>query len=210
MRKILCLGALLAGLSLPVYADLTEPDVLIKSTAQEVLDIVRQDKDIQAGNQKRVLEMVDAKVLPHFNFTRMTRLAVGKHWRTATEQQKKMLEGEFRNMLVRTYTKAFSAYRDQAVQTKPLKMAKDATEVTVKTVIVKPGTPSIPVDYDMEKTADGWKVYDLIVEGVSLVTSYRSTFSEQIQKDGLDGLIKTLTEKNTTAAKASLNKADAK
>ena len=210
MRKILWLGVLLTGVSLSAYADITEPDALIKRTAQEVLDIVRQDKDIQAGNQKRVLELVDAKVLPHFNFTRMTRLAVGKHWRTATDQQKKSLETEFRNMLVRTYTKAFSTYRDQTVQTKPLKMTSDATEVTVKTVIVKPGTPSIPVDYDMEKTADGWKVYDLIVEGVSLVTSYRSTFSEQIQKDGLDGLIKTLTEKNTTAAKASLNKADAK
>ncbi len=210
MRKILCLGALLAGLSIPVYAGLIEPDVLIKSTAQEVLDIVRQDKDIQAGNQKRVLELVDAKVLPHFNFTRMTRLAVGKHWRAATEQQKKSLETEFRNMLVRTYTKAFSAYRDQAVQTKPLKMAKDATEVTVKTVIVKPGTPSIPVDYDMEKTADGWKVYDLIVEGVSLVTSYRSTFSEQIQKDGIDGLIKTLEEKNRVAAASGLTKASSK
>ena len=210
MRKILWLGVLLTGVSLSAYADITEPDALIKRTAQEVLDIVRQDKDIQAGNQKRVLELVDAKVLPHFNFTRMTRLAVGKHWRTATDQQKKSLETEFRNMLVRTYTKAFSTYRDQTVQTKPLKMTSDATEVTVKTVIVKPGTPSIPVDYDMEKTADGWKVYDLIVEGVSLVTSYRSTISEQIQKDGLDGLIKTLTEKNTTAAKASLNKADAK
>ena len=210
MRKIFWLGVLLTSVSLGASADMTEPDVLIKNTAQEVLDIVRQDKDIQAGNQKRVLDLVDAKVLPHFNFTRMTRLAVGKYWRTATPEQKKSLETEFRNMLVRTYTKAFSAYRDQVVQTKPLKMAADATEVTVKTVIVKPGIPSIPVDYDLEKTADGWKVYDLIVEGVSLVTSYRSTFSEQIQKGGLDGLIKTLVEKNNTAAAASLNKADAK
>ena len=209
MRKILCLGALLAGLSLPVYADLTEPDVLIKNTAQEVLDIVRQDKDIQAGNQKRVLEMVDAKVLPHFNFTRMTRLAVGKHWRTATEQQKKLLEGEFRNMLVRTYTKAFTAYRDQVIEVKPLKIPANANEVTVKTLIVKPGTPSIPVDYDMEKTADGWKVFDLIIEGVSLVTNYRSTFAQQIQQSGIDGLIKTLADKNRKASESG-NKAEAK
>ena len=212
MKKmtILALGVMLAGAPLGVSAEVQAPDVLIKNTAQEVLAIVKQDKDIQAGSQKRVLELVDAKVLPHFNFTRMTRLAVGKHWRTATEQQKKSLETEFRNMLVRTYTKAFSVYRDQVVQIKPLKMANDAAEVTVKTVIVKPGTPSIPVDYDMEKTADGWKVYDLIVEGVSLVTNYRSTFAEQIQKDGIDGLIKTLQEKNRAASEAGMNKADSK
>ena len=210
MRKFLWLGLLLAGASLNVRAEILAPDVLIKSTAQEVLAIVKQDKDIQAGNQKRVLDLVDAKVLPHFNFTRMTRLAVGKHWRTATPEQRQALETEFRNMLVRTYTKAFSVYRDQAVQIKPLKMAADAAEVTVKTVIVKPGTPSIPVDYDMEKTAEGWKVYDLSVEGVSLVTSYRSTFSEQIQKGGIDGLIKTLVEKNRTASDAALNKASSK
>ena len=212
MKKniMLCVVALLAVAAPGVYAEAQAPDVLIKNTAQEVLAIVKQDKDIQAGNQKRVLELVDAKVLPHFNFTRMTRLAVGKHWRTATEQQKKSLESEFRNMLVRTYTKAFSTYRDQVVQLKPLKMAEGATEVTVKTVIVKPGTPSISVDYDMEQTADGWKVYDLVVEGVSLVTSYRSTFAEQIQKDGIDGLIKTLQEKNRAAAQAGLSKADTK
>ena len=212
MKKMtmLALGVMLASAALGVSAEVPAPDVLIKNTAQEVLAIVKQDKDIQAGSQKRVLELVDAKVLPHFNFTRMTRLAVGKHWRTATEQQKKSLETEFRNMLVRTYTKAFSVYRDQVVQIKPLKMASDATEVTVKTVIVKPGTPSIPVDYDMEKTTAGWKVYDLIVEGVSLVTSYRNTFAEQIQKDGIDGLIKTLQEKNRAASEAGLNKADSK
>ena len=177
-------------------AELQAPDALIKNTAQEVLAIVKQDKDIQAGSQKKVLELVDAKVLPHFNFTRMTKLAVGKHWRTATAPQKQALETEFRNMLVRTYTKAFTVYRDQEVEIKPLKVADNATEVTVKTMIVKPGAPSIPVNYDMEKTPEGWKVFDLVVEGVSLVTSYRSTFSEQIQKGGIDGLIKTLVEKN--------------
>lgn len=176
------------------------PDELIKNTAQEVLAIVKQDKDIQAGSQKKVLELVDAKVLPHFNFTRMTQLAVGKHWRTATAPQKQALEAEFRNMLVRTYTKAFTVYRDQEVEIKPLKAAPNATEVTVKTMIVKPGTPSIPVNYDMQKTPEGWKVFDLVVEGVSLVTSYRSTFSEQIQKGGIDGLIKTLVEKNRAGA----------
>ena len=172
--------------------------------------IVKQDKDIQAGNQRKILALVDAKVLPHFNFTRMTRLTVGKHWRVATPEQRQALETEFRNLLVRTYTKAFTVYRDQKVEIKPLKMERDATEVTIKSSIIKPGTPSVPVDYDMEKTADGWKVYDVYIEGVSLVTSYRSTFSEQIQQSGIEGLIKTLVEKNKIAANASLRQAEPK
>lgn len=209
MKKLmlLCLAVLSASVMPVAYAEVLAPDVLINNTAKEVLAIIKQDKDIQAGSQKRVLELVDAKVLPHFNFTRMTRLAVGKHWRTATPEQKKSLEAEFRNMLVRTYTKAFSAYRDQVVQIKPLKLAGDAIEVTVKTAIVKPGVPSTAVNYDMEKTADGWKVYDLSVEGVSLITSYRSTFSDQIQQGGIDGLIKTLADKNRSAVDTALHKA---
>ena len=198
MKKLImcCTSLMMVGAMSFAQAELQAPDALIKNTAQEVLAIVKQDKDIQAGSQKKVLELVDAKVLPHFNFTRMTKLAVGKHWRTATAPQKQALETEFRNMLVRTYTKAFTVYRDQEVEIKPLKVADNATEVTVKTMIVKPGAPSIPVNYDMEKTPEGWKVFDLVVEGVSLVTSYRNTFSEQIQKGGIDGLIKTLVEKN--------------
>lgn len=211
MKKLfaMCSGLVFA-LALPmVHAQTQAPDELIKNTAQEVLAIVKKDREIQAGSQSKVLELVDAKVLPHFNFTRMTRLAVGKHWRTATPQQKQSLETEFRNMLVRTYTKAFTAYRDQVIEVKPLKIPADAKEVTVKTLIVKPGTPSIPVDYDMEKTEEGWKVFDLIIEGVSLVTNYRSTFAQQIQQSGIDGLIKTLADKNRKAAEAG-NKADAK
>ena len=207
----LMIGLLLTYASMGARAEMVEPDVLIKSTVDEVLQIVRQDKDIRAGNQKKILELVDAKVLPHFNFTRMTQLAVGKNWRTATPEQKQVLVTEFRNLLVRTYTKAFTVYRDQAVDVKPFKMpAAGATEVTIKTVIVKPGTQSIPVDYDMEKTPNSWKVYDLSIEGVSLVTSYRGTFTEQVQQGGIDGLIKTLVEKNQTAANTPLQKAEGK
>lgn len=178
-----------------------DPDVLIKETSREVLDIVRKDKDMREGNQKKILELVDAKVLPHFNFERMTKLAVGKSWRTATPDQKQALITEFRTMLVRTYTKAFTSYRDQIIEVKPLKMAGDATEVTIKTEIIKPGAQQpVLVDYDMEKMPNGWKVYDLTVEGVSLVTSYRSTFADQVQQSGIDGLIKTLAEKNQAAA----------
>jgi phospholipid transport system substrate-binding protein len=131
----------------------------------------------------------------------MTKLAVGKSWRTATPEQKQALMNEFRILLVRTYTKAFTSYRDQIVEIKPLKLDISMTEVTVKTAIVKPGSQQpVLVDYDMERTPNGWKVYDLTVEGVSLVTSYRGTFADQIQQVGIDGLIKTLVEKNQTAA----------
>ncbi len=198
-------GVLLSCVVSGARAEVPAPDVLIKDTVREVLDIVRADKDLRAGNQKKMLELVDAKVLPHFNFERMTKLAVGKAWRTATPEQKQALQTEFRTLLVRTYTKAFTSYRDQTVEVKPVKLDGGMTEVTIKTSIVKPGGQQpILVDYDMEKTPDGWKVYDLTVEGVSLVTSYRGTFADQIQQSGIDGLIKTLVEKNQAAANAAL------
>lgn len=204
------MGVLLACVSLGVCADTPEPEVLIRNTVDEVLAIVKRDKDIQAGNKKKVNELVDAKVLPHFNFTHMTRLAVGKNWRNATPEQKKNLEMEFRNLLVRTYATAFTTYQDQEVEVKPLKMANDATEVTIKTSILNKGKPPLPVNYDMEKTASGWKVYDLSIEGVSLVTNYRGTFAEQIQKSGIDGLIKMLVEKNQAQTGTVLSKAASK
>jgi phospholipid transport system substrate-binding protein len=191
-------------------AEVVSPDVLIKSTVQEVIAIIKQDKDIQAGDQQKILALVDAKVLPHFDFQRMTRLATGKYWRSATPEQKQALVREFRNMLVRTYTKAFTVYRDQVIEVKPLKLAADDTEVTVKTTILKAGAQPIPVDYEMEKTADGWKLFDLSIEGVSLVTSYRGTFASQIEQNGIDGLIKTMADKNSSAASASQVKATAK
>lgn len=191
-------------------AEVVAPDALIKTTVQEVLTVVKQDKEIQAGNQKKILELVDAKVLPHFDFTRMTQLAVGKSWRQATPEQRQALVTEFRNMLVRTYTKAFTVYRDQTVEVKPFKMAADATEATVKTSINKAGVQPVLVDYEMEKTPDSWKVYDVSIEGVSMVSSYRGTFTSEIQEKGIDGLIKTLSDRNASAANVSLRKADAK
>jgi phospholipid transport system substrate-binding protein len=210
MKKVigLCLGMSLLLAALGVRAEVMEPDALIKNTAQEVLTIVKQDKDIRAGNQKKILALVDAKVLPNFDFERMTRLAVGKGWRSATPEQKKTLVTEFRNLLVRTYTNAFMTYKDETVEIKPFKMPAGADEATVKTLIVKPGAQTIAVDYEMEKTADGWKVFDLSVEGASLVTTYRSTFSDQVQQSGIDGLIKMLVDKN--AANNTSRRADAK
>lgn len=192
------------------HAEVVAPDALIRATVQDVVTIVKQDKDIQAGNQKKILELVDAKVLPHFDFVRMTQLAVGKNWRTATPEQKKTLTTEFRNMLVRTYTKAFVEYRNQTIDVQPFKMAADATEVTVKTIISKPGGQPIPVDYEMKKNADGWKAFDIVINGVSMVMSYRGTFDTEVQQNGIDGLIKMLTDKNISAANISLRKAEAK
>lgn len=210
MKGLLKIAAGLLCMAGVAQAEVVAPDVLIDATVKDVLAIVKQDKDIQAGNQKKILELVDAKVLPHFDFVRMTQLAVGKYWRTATLEQKQALVTEFRNMLVRTYTKAFTVYRDQTVDVKPFKMAADATEATVKTAINKPGAPPVPVDYEMRKTADGWKAFDVSIEGVSMVISYRGTFASEIQEKGIDGLIKTLADKNTSAANVALQKADTK
>lgn len=190
------------------HAGVVAPDQLIRNTVDEVIGIIKQDKDIQAGDPKKINALVDAKVLPHFDFTRMTQLAVGKYWRTATPEQKQALASEFRNMLVRTYTKVFTVYRDQSVEVQPFRMAPDDTEVTVKTVIIKPGSQPIPVDYEMKIAADGWKVFDISIEGVSMVMSYRGTFASEIQESGIDGLIKTLSDKNTSSA--DMVKADAK
>lgn len=198
------------GMVAVAQAEMTAPDALIRTTVQDVVSIVKQDKDIQAGNQKKILELVDAKVLPHFDFTRMTQLAVGKHWRTATPEQKKTLTSEFRNMLVRTYAKAFSEYRNQTVEILPFKMAADATEATVKTVINKPGAQAIPVDYEMKKATDGWKAFDIVIGGVSMVMSYRGTFDTEVQQNGIEGLIRMLSNKNSTAANVALRKVGGK
>ena len=193
------------SLPLTARADELTPDGLIKDTVDEVLKIVNNDKAI-VSNQKRLLELVDAKILPHFDFTRMTQLAVGKTWRTTTDEQKKALTAEFRTLLVRTYTKVFTTYPDPVIEVKPVKPGTDADEVTVHTVIhIKDGKSAI-VDYEMKKSANGWKVFDVTVEGVSLVTSYRGSFADQIQQSGVDGLIKTLADKNQTAGKADAQK----
>ncbi|MGE5523684.1 MAG: phospholipid-binding protein MlaC [Rhodospirillaceae bacterium] len=187
-----------------IAADMA-PDALAKSVTDEVLEAVRADKDLQSGNSQKVLQLVEAKVLPHFNFTRMTQLAMGKNWRQAQPEQQKALVNEFRTLLVRTYTAAFSGYKNQTIDYRPLKLAPTDTDATVKSVINQPGAQPIAVDYSMEKTGQGWKVYDVKIEGISLVDNYRSTFNTEVQKNGVDGLIKALADKNKsfTQARAS-------
>lgn len=180
------------------FADDTPPDALVKANASEVLAIIQKDKDIQAGNKEKIRELVEAKVLPHFDFTRMTRLAVGRFWRQATPAQQQELVNEFRSLLVRTYSASLTSYKDQKIEYKPLKMAPGATEVVVKTVVLQPGGQPIPIDYGMEKTPEGWKVYDITVDGVSLVVNYRSSFAQEIQQGGIEQLIRTLHQKNNS------------
>jgi phospholipid transport system substrate-binding protein len=173
------------------------PDVLVKDVTTEVLDIVRKDKDIQPGNTKKTLDLVETKVLPHFNFQRMTQLAMGRDWRQASPEQGKVLVDEFRELLVRTYSKALTEYRDQEIMFKPLKMAPTDTDVKVRTEIKQSGGKPIPLDYYLEKAgSNGWKVYDLEVGGISLVTNYRSSFAQEVRAGGIDGLIRNLQAKN--------------
>jgi len=179
------------------------PDALVKETSQDVLEIVKKDKDIQAGNKQKIYALVDAKVLPHFDFKRMTQLAVGKSWRQATPAQQDALVKEFRALLVRTYSTSLSTYKNQIIDYKPLRMQPEDTDVTVKTVVRQPGGQPIPIDYSLQKTADGWKVYDVVVDNISLVTNYRGSFASEIRQSGIDGLIKVLVDKNHQAETSS-------
>lgn len=182
------------------------PDVLARSVTDEVLAIVRADKELQAGHPQKVMQLVEAKVLPHFNFSRMTQLAVGRNWRQTTPEQQKALVSEFRTLLVRTYTTAFTLYKNQTVDYRPVRMAPTDTDVIVKSLVKQPTGQPMAVDYSMEKIGGAWKVYDVKVEGVSLVDNYRNTFNTEIQKNGVDGLIKTLADKNQALAMAQAAK----
>lgn len=178
-------------------AEPVAPDVLIKTVTNDVLQIVRKDKDIQSGNTKKAIDLVEAKVLPHFNFERMTQLAVARDWRKATPEQKKILINEFQTLLVRTYSKALTEYKDQVVVYKPFSMKVGETDVRVRTEIKQAGAgKNIGMDYYLEKFGSDWKVYDIEVADVSLITNYRGSFSAEVSKGGIEGLIKTLQAKN--------------
>ncbi|MCF8197337.1 MAG: ABC transporter substrate-binding protein [Sulfuritalea sp.] len=180
-----------------VMAQAVAPDVMIKTVTNDVLEIVRKDKDIQSGNTKKAIDLVEAKVLPHFNFERMTQLAVARDWRKATPAQKKILIDEFQNLLVRTYSKALTEYKDQTVVFKPFSMKAGETDVRIRTEIKQAGAgKNIGMDYYLEKSDTTWKVYDIEVADVSLITNYRSSFTTEVSKGGIEGLIKTLQAKN--------------
>jgi len=172
------------------------PDAMVRRTTDEVLAIIKADKDLQSGNTRKIVELAEQKVLPHFDFARMTRLAVGRSWAQASDPQKEALVKEFRTLLVRTYSTSLGQYRDQKIEVKPLKIGAQDKEATVRTAVIQQGGPPIPIDYSMEKTDKGWMVYDVVIDGASLVTTYRGSFNDQIQKGGIDGLVKTLQDRN--------------
>jgi phospholipid transport system substrate-binding protein len=176
--------------------DVTAPDALAKSVTDDVLAALRSDKDIRSGNTQKVVDLVEKKVLPHFDFLRMTRLAVGPNWRKASPEQQKALVAEFRALLVHTYAATLTAYRNQAIEYRPVRMQPADREVVVKSLINQAGGQPVTVDYRMEKSADGWKVYDVVVADLSLVQNYRGSFETEVRKGGIDGLVKALTDKN--------------
>jgi phospholipid transport system substrate-binding protein len=175
------------------------PDQLIRRLSADVLDTIKTDKEVQAGDQRKVVAFVDGKVMPHVNFTRMTASAVGRAWRQATPEQQKRLQDEFKTLLVRTYAGALSQVKDQSVAVKPLRAAATDTEVIVRTEVIGRGDP-IQLDYRLEKTANGWRIYDLNVLGVWLVETYRSQFAQEINARGIDGLITALAERNKASS----------
>jgi phospholipid transport system substrate-binding protein len=194
------IAALVLGANAAALAQ-TAPDKLVKSVADDVLAGLRQDPDLRAGSQAKFAELLEQKVAPHFDFERMARLAVGRGWRQATPEQQKALVEQFRALLIRSYSSAYTAYKDIAIEVKPVRMQPNDNDVQVRTEIKVPNSgQSISVDYSMYKAGSDWKIYDVTVEGVSLVTTYRSTFAEEIRQSGVDGLIKSLQEKNSPPA----------
>ncbi len=207
MNKLISLvfAVLLASPALAQEA----PDVLVKRVTEEVLEIVRKDRDIQNGSTQKAVELVDQKVLPHFDFRHMTALAVGKDWKKASPGQQQQLTAEFKTLLVRTYSNALTSYKNQKIVYKPFKMNPGDSEVLVRTEVIQPGSKPVQIDYNLEKSDAGWKVYDVVVAGISLVTNYRDQFGQEVRSGGIDGLIAAIAAKNKSLQGGSA-KADGK
>ena len=174
-------------------------DDLVKQTAEDVLATIKNDKDIQAGNQQKIFALAEEKILPNFDFDRVCRMVLGKNWKSASPEQQATFQKEFRSLLLRTYATALGKYKNQVIEYKPLRAEPGAKNVSVKTQILQPGGQPIAVDYSLVKGDGGWKVYDIVIESVSLVTNYRSQFSNEIRTNGLDSLNKKLAQKNNAA-----------
>jgi len=196
MRFFLALAFFFA---LPLAAQELGPEQLVKKMTEEVLAAIQSDKQLAAGDRQKAIKLAEEKILPHVDFEEATRLAVGRGWAQASPEQKKRLVSEFRNMLVRTYSNAIGAYEGQTMKVQPVRMKPGDTEVTVHNQFIRPGGKPVLVDYSMRKTDAGWKIYDIVVEGVSLVLTYRSEFDAVVKQEGVDGLIKRLSQKNAPA-----------
>ena len=189
---------LFALLAFPTFAQ-ESPDQTVRRVSEETVQAIKADPKIIAGDPVRIREVIEQKLLPNFDFTRMTALAMGRNWRQTTPEQQKRLADEFRTLLVRTYSNALTQYRDEKIEVRPLRADANATDVTVRSEVVRPGRPPVQIDYAMTRTPEGWKAYDVVVGGVSLVSNYRDEFNEQVKAGGVEGLIKTLADKNRAA-----------
>ena len=190
---------LFAGSVAAQAVDQSTPDGLIKTVVSDVMASVKSDPEIQKGNIPRIVDLVEKKIVPYTDMRRTTEMAMGPNWKKATPEQQTQLISEFKNLLIRTYSGALSQLRDQTIQFKPLRAAPDDKEVVVKTVVIGRGDP-IPLDYRLEKTPNGWKVYDMNIMGVWLVEAYRNQFSNQISQNGVEGLVKFLQDRNKQLA----------
>lgn len=195
VSRFFALIALLA--STAAFANTLPPDQLVKQITQETYVFVNQDATLQKGDTSKLIEWAEKSVVNSFDFNRMTSLAVGKDWRNATPEQKKVLVQEFRKLLIRTFANAFIGIKkEQTIEYKPFKMNPDDRDVVVKALIIKPGTKPVDVSFSLEKESEGWKVYDVVLAGISLITNYRESFAQEIRTNGMDGLIKMLADKN--------------
>ena len=194
MRLVALLLSLL--IAIPAAAQELAPDELVRKVTTDVLDSIKADKQLQAGDRKKALLLAEQKILPHVDFREAALLAMGKSWYTATPAQQTQVVNEFRSMLVRIYSNAIDVYRGQTLKVLPLRMAPGATDITVRNQYISQGRPPVPVEYSMKKTPEGWKIYDIAVEGVSLVLTYRAEFDNITRTSGVDGLIKRLQQKN--------------
>ena len=204
LKNLLAAGLLAAALA--AQAQEQKPDELVKQITDEVMQAIQSDKQLAAGDKQKALKLAEDKILPHVDFQEATRLAVGRSWRQASGEQKKELTDQFRRMLLRTYSNAISAYQGQQMKVLPLHMKAGETDVTVRNQYLKPGQKPVQVDYQMHKVGDSWKIYDIIVEGVSLVLTYRSEFDQVVKDSGVDGLIKRISQKNEPASVGSSSK----
>lgn len=172
------------------------PVVLLERTSEQVLKILRDEHELLVAEPDRVYKIIDDYILPHLDDVTMAKLALGKNWKKATKQQKLEFVDEFRNLLIRTYSKSLIEFKDQKINYFPVKLAADAHKTSVKAEVIQPGGPSIPMAYRMRVKNNAWKVYDIKIDGISLVTSYRGTFTQEVRKSGIDGLLKYLRDKN--------------
>jgi phospholipid transport system substrate-binding protein len=193
---VLLIVTTIASIPAIARAEIVPPDQMVKSVANEVLDIVKNDKDIQNGDTRKMTDLAEAKVLPHFDFERMSRNALGQPWKDATPAQQQAFVQEFRELTTRTYSSALTKYRNQTIRYLPFTAKPGDNEVTVRTLIVQPGGESIPVNYQLEKMSDEWKVYDVVIDGLSLTAAHRGEYAAEVHQNGMDELIHKLAEKN--------------